>query len=350
VAALASDALAGRAPGSDGAEKARALIRAALEGCGYRVTEQDIDGPGVNLLAERPGAETADRRVLLSAHYDHLGVVAGQVMNGADDNAAAVGAVVEAACRTPYAADAPASLLVALWDTEEPPYFLTQEMGSAAFVAAPPLPLARIDVAIVLDLVGGGLWEGSPFHVALGAETSPAVEAALAATPAPAGLTVLDAGLHLVEHLVATGRHQPWSDYHAFRLAEVPVLFLSNGQSHHYHRPSDDFDTLRLDALALQTDWLTALVTRLLAAPEKPAFSPTRVRPAADLAATRALVEGALAHARSGAADAGNFDTEVLAATVQTLDPTRPETLRRAVQRVQCFGARRFPLHVCGSF
>lgn len=188
VAALADDALAGRAPGTEAAAQARGLIRAALEGCGYRVREHDVPGPGVNLVAERPGAERAARRVLLSAHYDHLGIVGGEVMNGADDNAAAVGAVVEVACRTPHAETSPASLLVALWDTQEPPWFLTPEMGSAAFVAAPPLPLSTLDVAIVLDLVGGGLWEGFPFHVALGAETSPALEAAVAATPAPSGL------------------------------------------------------------------------------------------------------------------------------------------------------------------
>jgi hypothetical protein len=350
VAALADDALAGRAPGTEAAAQARGLIRVALEACGYRVREHDVPGPGVNLLAERPGAERAARRVLLSAHYDHLGVVGGEVMNGADDNAAAVGAVVEVACRTPYAETSPAALLVALWDTEEPPWFMTPEMGSAAFVAAPPLPLSTFDVAIVLDLVGGGLWDGFPFHVALGAETSPALEAAVAATPSPAGLTVLDAGLHLVEDLVATGRHQPWSDYHAFRLAGVPVLFLSNGQSHHYHRPSDDFDTLRLGALGLQTDWLAALVARLLAAPDKPAFSDTRVRPAADLAATRALLEAALAQARSDARSATRLDVGALTEALSGLDPARPETLRRGVQRLQCFASGQVPRRLCSAF
>lgn len=343
--------MAGRKPGSPESERARRLITDALTRCGYEVTRQETAGPGINLLARLPGPRRA-RTLVLSAHYDHLGVVAGEVMNGADDNAAAVGSVVELACHiskietSSARPSSTADLLVALWDTEEPPFFLTPDMGSAFFAANPTVPLAELDAVLVLDLVGQGLWPGFPAHVVLGAETSPELAAVLGATPSPqtaTGLEILEAGLHLVERLVtAPDRVQPWSDYHAFRERGVPVLFFSNGQGHHYHRPDDDFGNLDLDKLGHQTDWLKTLVERLLTAPDKPTFAPTE-RPEVDLRAARRLVELALA---SGKQDL--FDGPSLQSDLERLaTDTSPTSLRRAVQRVQCFAAGHYPRALC---
>ena len=341
VEALSSDALAGRKPGSAAAEEARRLITDALTSCGYEVSRQQTDGPGINLLASR-GA--GGRTLILSAHYDHLGVVDGQIMNGADDNAAAVGSVIEVAChisKIETSGTWPVRLLVALWDTEEPPFFLTSQMGSAFFAANPTVPLADIDAVIVLDLVGAGMWPGFPAHVALGGETSAALSDAIRETPVPRGLEVLEAGLHLVERLVTNpDRRQPWSDYHAFRERHMPVLFLSNGQGHHYHRPDDDFEVLDLVKLGRQTEWLAALTQRLLQAAEKPVFSATEERPDVDIAAARRLVAAAIAH--------GAFDRGPLQADLERLDhDTSAMSLRRAVQRVQCYAAGQYPRPMC---
>ncbi|HRE88412.1 MAG TPA: M28 family peptidase, partial [Myxococcota bacterium] len=337
-------------PGTPQSEAARRLITDALTGCGYEVTRQQTAGPGINLLARlptRPGPTRA-RILLLSAHYDHLGVVDGEVMNGADDNAAAVGSVVEVACHISKIETSAArpqhtvELLVALWDTEEPPYFLTPDMGSAYFAANPTVPLTRLDAVLVLDLVGQGLWPGFPAHVVLGAETSPELARAVAKTPSPPGLEVLEAGLHLVERVVTNpDRVQPWSDYHAFRERGVPVLFFSNGQGHHYHRPDDDFEKLDLDKLSRQTDWLKTLVGGLLAAPDKPAFAPHE-RPEVDQRAARRLIELALASGQSF------FERASLEADLERLgsDPS-PTSLRRAVQRVQCFASGHYPRALC---
>ena len=362
---MSSDELAGRKPGTDAAVRARTIIRSALEGCGYTVTEQKTSGPGINLIAVQRDVPHRPRRVLVSAHYDHLGVIDGKVMNGADDNAAAVGSVVELACRiskietsaaaptAPEITTRQASLVVAFWDTEEPPFFMTPDMGSAWFVANPTLPLESIDVSIVLDLVGHELWPGFPSHVVLGAETSSAIESAVTATPSPPGLDIVQASLHLVEAIVsmgATGHRQSWSDYHAFRESRVPVLFLSNGQGHHYHRPTDDFDTLDLTKLGLQTDWLVALVDRLLTSSTRPRFEDRDERPEIDAAAARHLVQGALTHIGSNGPGTEHFDRAPLAADLGRLrTDISTLSLRRAVQRVQCYASATYPKAVCAQ-
>ena len=350
VEALSHDRLAGRKPGTPESETARRLITDALTRCGYEVTRQPTAGPGINLLARLPGPARA-RTLILSAHYDHLGVVDGEVMNGADDNAAAVGSVVEVACHISKIETSAAppqhttDLLVALWDSEEPPFFLTPDMGSAYFAANPTVPLSRVDAVLVLDLVGQGLWPGFPAHVVLGAETSPELAKGVATTPAPPGLEVLEAGLHLVERLVSNpDRVQPWSDYHAFRERGVPVLFFSNGQGHHYHRPDDDFEKLDLDKLSRQTDWLKTLVLHLLVTPDKPVFAPNE-RLEVDHHAARRLVELALASGRD------LFDRAPLEADLARLATDKtPTSLRRAVQRVQCFASGHYPRALCARF
>ncbi len=370
VRTLSSDELAGRKPGTHAAVRTRTLIRTALEGCNYEVSEQKTSGPGINLIAVQRDVPQRSRRVLVSAHYDHLGIIDGEVMNGADDNAAAVGSVIELACRiskietsatTSNTPEAPAaqsatrhaSLVVAFWDTEEPPYFMTPDMGSAFFVANPTIPLDNIDVSIVLDLVGHGLWPGFPAHIALGAETSSALETAVSTTPSPPGLDTVQASLHLVEAIVAmgaNGHRQSWSDYHAFRANRVPVLFLSNGQGHHYHRPTDDFDTLDLKKLGLQTDWLVALVDRLLTNPTRPRFEDRDERPEIDLAAAQHLVQGALAHIETNGPGTERFDRAPLAADFERLrTDTSTVSLRRAVQRVQCYAAASYPKAACAN-
>lgn len=357
VATLASDDLEGRAPGSEGSRKARAAIISELERCGVAPGagasfERPIDpsrGRAVNVFGLVAGTEP-DRHVILSAHYDHLGIVHGEIMNGADDNAAAVGSVVKVACALAAGPRPRASLLVAFWDAEEPPAFLGPGMGSRAWVEAPHVPLASIEAAIVLDLVGGGLWPGSPVHVALGAESSPALTRAIAETPAPHGLIVTPAGLHLVEALVTgdADTRQPWSDYDAFRNAKVPFVFLSNGQTAHYHTASDDFVTLDLPKLARQTTWLTHLVRHLLdlSPADAPRWAPLAdTDPAArarDLEAATRLVTGALAStAFDPFREALTADLEALRAEASA------HTLRAAVQRIQCLASRQHPPALC---
>jgi hypothetical protein len=155
---------------------------------------------------------------------------------------------------------------------------------------------------------------------------------------------VTQAGIDLVEQLVAGagGGRQPWSDYHYLRAAGVPFVFLSNGQTQHSHQPSDDFATLDLDKLDRQTTWLSSLVGALLELPagERPRFEPF-ARPDVDLAATLALVQGALT------ADAFPDSAEILQRDLERARRGDARVLRAVVQRVQCLAVGRYPRALC---
>ena len=263
--ALSTDDMNGRDEDSAGGLAARALLVGKLQACGVEPYlsdsfEQPITtGAGANLLGAIEGTKSPERIVLLSAHYDHIGAVCGGVCNGALDNAAAVGAVVATACAI-AAAPLDKTVVIALWDAEEPPTFLTDAMGSQFFVdEATTEVLGSIDTAIALDLIGGELWPGYGSHFILGADETDALSRALDTVELPAGLPVLRGGLHLIEELPGGGR-QPWSDYDAFRNADVPTLFLSDGQNKQYHEADDDADALDFEKLARETLLLTRIV------------------------------------------------------------------------------------------
>jgi hypothetical protein len=101
-----------------------------------------------NVMARLPGRRGASSGlpILLAAHYDTCGPYP-----GADDNAAAIAAALLAA--ESLAADPiDADVVLAFFDAEEPPYFLSPSMGSTFFYEHQRQDDFRC--AVVMDLVG----------------------------------------------------------------------------------------------------------------------------------------------------------------------------------------------------
>ncbi len=309
---LAAPELEGRAPATPGGLAARAYIIAEMQACGIEPLdpagfEQPIAtlAGAANVLGVIKGTDEtlAARHVMVSAHYDHLGVRNGEAYLGADDNAVGVASILAIGCAI---ADSPQprSVIIAAWDAEEPPYFVSNRMGSAYYVDNPVVPLAQTDVMIGLDLIGSDMWPGFQNHFLLGAEHSPQVQEVVYNASVPDGLMAFPIGLHLAEEWPDTvgGQRQPWSDYDAFRNASVPVLFLANAQTKRYHTPQDTADTLNYPKVALEAKLLLRITSSLANAettPEFGALGPDNVPLANDFArdavALQTVLEFALA-------------------------------------------------------
>ncbi|NOT09093.1 MAG: M20/M25/M40 family metallo-hydrolase, partial [Gemmatimonadales bacterium] len=190
-------------------------------------------GTGVNLLAEIPGGRLRERYIVLSAHYDHVGIRNGSIYNGADDNAsgvAAVLAIAERLAKTPLAH----SVIIALWDGEE--VGLT---GAKAFIAAPPVPVASIALNINLDMVGhndkGELW-------ASGAARTPTLKPVL--DSAAAGASVVLRQGHDRPGVPGEADWTNQSDQGPFHNAGVPFVYFGVDDHPDYHKPTDDPETI----------------------------------------------------------------------------------------------------------
>jgi Iap family predicted aminopeptidase len=223
---------AGRAAGTRGGDIARGIVVQAFRDAGLDPHEQPLAGcGGANVLAKIGG--DVDRHVLVGAHFDHLGTFGKDVYHGADDNAAAV-AVLVAVGQALAAERDGRGVILAAFDAEEPPHFLTSAMGSREFVRANRDP---IDFMICMDLV---------------AERSRGTYDLLASLKrAEPGVIVRPADAEIVP---------PLSDYEAFWRQQIPFLFLSAGRSRVYHTPEDTPDKLDLDKIAATARWLTRFV------------------------------------------------------------------------------------------
>ena len=288
---LAAPALAGRAAGSPGGTTARTGIEAVLrnlylEPAGVGGFTQALPR-GANVLGRVPGRDPTrtGEVVVFGAHFDHLGERGGARYLGADDNASGVAVLLEVTRR--LIADPPArSVLVAAFDAEEPPAYLSEAMGSAYFVAHPTVPRAQMVAMVAMDLMGGNLWPGArtPMFV-MGRET---LANAGGPTPGPGAVETRAMHLRLVEEL--PGGRQAFSDHGAFFAAQTPVLLFSSGRSPHYHRVTDLPETLDYEKLAGAVVVVEGYLRWLADLPERPAWRADAPVTAADAAAVADLL------------------------------------------------------------
>ncbi|MDH3424346.1 MAG: M28 family peptidase [Gemmatimonadota bacterium] len=242
LSVLAHDSMAGRATGSPGAQRTRAFLATALEEANIRPAYPRMGYPfrwargmGENIVGIIPGRGTADDLVVvLTAHYDHLGLRDGQVFNGADDNASGVAALLEIG-RQLASAPLDHTTILAFVDAEEVGF-----QGSRAFVDDPPVPFDRIALNVNLDMVArtdGVLWAGGAYH-------TPALRPILEALAAEAPLT-----LKLGHDRWGAPEGDDWtnsSDHAPFHEVGVPYVYFGVEDHADYHEPSDDFERVDL--------------------------------------------------------------------------------------------------------
>ncbi|RJQ43228.1 MAG: M20/M25/M40 family metallo-hydrolase [Gaiellales bacterium] len=124
ITELASDRYQGRRTGSDGARAAAAFIAAEFGRLGLQPWSHvgldsyyhHFSGGGLeddNIIGVLPGSNPGGAIVILAAHYDHLGMDGqGNAYNGADDNAAGVATILEAAANLRSLGYRPADTIV----------------------------------------------------------------------------------------------------------------------------------------------------------------------------------------------------------------------------------------------
>lgn len=241
---LAADSMEGRQAGTPGGERARRFLLAQLHAIGvaplgqrfeheFEGTRQDRTIRGVNLLAVIPGTAAPDRHLVVSAHYDHVGVRNGAIYNGADDNASGTAALLELARRL-RAAPPRHTVILAFFDAEE-----MGLRGAAAFVEAPPVPRESIVMNLNMDMVSrseeGLLWAVGTRHYP---QFVPVIDAVAAAAP-----VTLRRG-----HDASNGTPgYDWtfsSDHGPFHRAGIPFLYFGVEDHEGYHKPGDDAEAI----------------------------------------------------------------------------------------------------------
>jgi hypothetical protein len=227
----------------------------------------------MNVVAILPGSDPALRNehVLVDAHYDHLGIRprldqagnripgADSVMNGADDDASGVVAVLEIARQLAQGPAPKRTIVFAATTGEE-----VGLIGTSWYLDHPVLPLEQTAANLEIEMIGrpDSLAGGSGKGWLTGYERSTMGDA-LAAQ-----------GIPLVPDPRPEQDFFQRSDNIAFARAGIPAHTLSSFNLHRdYHQPSDEVDKVDFDHMAAVIN-AAADAARLLADGPKPEWKP----------------------------------------------------------------------------
>jgi Zn-dependent M28 family amino/carboxypeptidase len=270
---LAADNMEGRLTGSPGSARAREYLVKRFKESGiepisasyehpftFRGRGDTADRTGVNLLGAIRGRRDPNRYIVITAHYDHLGVRNGQIFNGADDNASGVAVLLAVAARA--AADTPDhSLLFAAVDAEE-----SGLHGARALVRTPPVPRDAIVVNVNLDMVardaGNVLYASGTYHY-------PFLKAYLASVARPP--VVLRFGHDAPKAAASPGakpaaNEDDWtrdSDHFPFHEAGIPFIYFGVEDEAQHHKATDDAETITREFFVGAANTILAAVRAL---------------------------------------------------------------------------------------
>lgn len=245
VRTLSDDKFEGRRTGSRGSRMAQFYLLDRFKKIGIQAYNNAYEYPfyfqdgdkrtmGTNLYGYIPGKTTA--AIVITAHYDHLGIRSGQagkdsIFNGADDNASGVGALLAIAAW--YKKHTPEhTLIFAALDGEEEGL-----QGAKAFLQKPPVPVTNMLLNINMDMVGRNA--RNELYVC-GLRQFPALKQYVdAANTGSNGVVKLLSGHDGPENDGENWINQ--SDHYEFYKLKVPSLYFGVEDHPDYHKVSDEF-------------------------------------------------------------------------------------------------------------
>jgi Zn-dependent M28 family amino/carboxypeptidase len=244
---LSSDSLEGRRTGEPGNLLAQELILAGFREAGLQEPESgfaqrfEIRGRrdsssimhGTNLVGYVPGTDPELGAMVLTAHFDHLGIRGGEIYNGADDNASGTVALLSIAryiVRNPLRH----TVVFAALDGEE-----MGLRGARAFVEA------GWPEAVALNVNLDMLARSDSVLVAAGTYHYPFLRPILE-TVEPRSPVVLRFN-HDQPNVEGVDDWTGSSDHRAFHERGIPFVYFGVEDHPDYHRPTDDFERVDPD-------------------------------------------------------------------------------------------------------
>jgi Zn-dependent M28 family amino/carboxypeptidase len=247
VEALTAPTMEGRRTGTPGNQRAQAFIIGRFRDLRLKPIGARFEQPfsfqlrgggstsGTNLVGAVRGTTRPDDFLLLTAHYDHLGVTNGAVHPGADDNASGVASLLQAAAHV-AAHPLQHTVVFVAFDGEEQGL-----QGAKHFVATPPIELKRIRLMINLDMVSRN---DASIIFASGTSHHPALKEIVTRAAQGRRLTVKFGHDRPAKE---AGGEEDWtqqSDHGPFHTAGVRTLYYGVEDHADYHKPTDTADRI----------------------------------------------------------------------------------------------------------
>ncbi|MFC5047517.1 M20/M25/M40 family metallo-hydrolase [Aquimarina hainanensis] len=241
---LASDSYEGRKTGTRGNEMARGFIKETFKKLNvvpvttsfeqqFTINRGVEELTGVNVIGAVKGTTYRDQYIVITAHYDHLGIKNEAIYNGADDNASGVSALF--AFAEHFEKNPPKhSVVLIAFDAEE-----IGLLGASYFVENYDM-LAGGDIVlnINMDMIGRNINDelyvvGTRYHRSL--------------ADAVKNNPITNKVKLLIGHDGSDGKDD-WteaSDHGPFYQKKIPFLYFGEEDHPDYHKETDEFEGIQ---------------------------------------------------------------------------------------------------------
>lgn len=202
---------------------------------------------GKNVLAYIEGTDKKEELIVVSAHYDHIGMRADAVYNGADDNASGTSSVLdiaEAFQMAKNAGEGPSRSILCMLVTGEEKGLL----GSQYYSENPIFPIENTVANVNVDMIGriDDKYKDDPNYIyVIGSDRlSTDLHNVNAEVNQKYSQIVLDYTYNSEED---PNRFYYRSDHYNFARKGVPAIFFFSGVHKDYHRTTDTPDKILFD-------------------------------------------------------------------------------------------------------
>ena len=275
---LASDVLEGRESGQRGQKIAAEYIQAQFKRIGLlppfvnKRNQRTYLQPytfqktihAENVAGMIAGSDTSQEAILITAHFDHLGIRNGQVYNGADDNASGTSGILTIAesmmSAVRHGWKPRRSILFVAFSGEEKGLH-----GSEYFSKHSCVPTEKIVAVLNVDMIGrvDSAHEQNPMYVyVIGSDFQSAELHQINEKSAE-----ITDSLQL-DYLYNSKKHPSRlfyrSDHYHFAENNIPCIFYFSGFHKDYHKPTDDIEKInfekaqKISQLIAGTAWILA--------------------------------------------------------------------------------------------
>jgi Zn-dependent M28 family amino/carboxypeptidase len=190
--------------------------------------------------------------VVLTAHYDHEGIVGGEIYNGADDNGSGTVAILEAGRRLSLLKKNKRSILIVFHAGEE------KGLLGSEYLTKNSTFMSKIVTGINVDMVGRGATESiySIGSSRLSTELYELVEQVNSETVR----FELD---YTFDDPDDPNRYYYRSDHYNYAKQNIPIVFFYDHMTEDYHKPTDDVDKINFEKLEKISTLITELALRI---------------------------------------------------------------------------------------
>jgi Zn-dependent M28 family amino/carboxypeptidase len=235
---------------------------------------ETVHARNVIALLEGSDPQLKDEYVVISGHYDHVGVVQGRIYRGADDNASGTIGVLESArAYTQGKVHPRRSILFVAFDAEE-----AGMLGSTYFAENPVLRLDKAVADLNMDMIGRDedtpTWKLSPDQTRnsvnlVGTLYNPDLRRTIEKNNQSIGLQL--------DLKTDTSDPEEWfdrGDQIIFAIKSVPMVLFNTGEQRDYHTENDTWDKINFPKMEKIIRLVFLSSVEVANADTRPGFAP----------------------------------------------------------------------------